>query len=163
MTETLLVPLESPRRMRLDWILPVLLRPRQTIANIAQQAGNVWAAPLLLLTLTAVLLVLAAGPIKHEAALSGQVELPPDFEYYPPETQAQFLKAMEATQSPVFIYVFPALMGVSGVWVGWLIVSGMLNLTLTLLGGRGATGSAMCSILPSKSAPWVTRPIPRKT
>jgi hypothetical protein len=143
MTDTLSLPLESPRRLRLDWIFPVLLRPRQAMAAIAGHTGSAWAAPLLLLSLTAVLVVLVAGPIKNQAALSGQVELPPEFEYYPPEMQAQFMKAMEATQSPVFIYVFPALVGVSGVWIGWLVVSGVLNLALTLLGGRGATGSAM--------------------
>jgi hypothetical protein len=104
--------------------------------------------------------VLVAGPIKREAALSGQVELPPELQYYPPAMQEQFMQAMAATQSPVFIYVFPALVSVSGVWIGWLVVSGMLNLALTMLGGRGAAGSTL-NIVAWASLPYAVRDLVR--
>lgn len=121
----------------------MFFRPRDTLREIANQPGSIWITPLLVLTLTAILLVVVAGPIKQAAAQSGQVELPPEFQYLSPEDQAKIQEAMAATQGPVFVYVFPALSAVAGVWIGWLVVGGLLHLSLTLLGGRGATGAAM--------------------
>ena len=143
MTDALPLLPEKPRRLHLNWLLPILVQPRRTFEKIAAQAQSVWLTPLLILSLTAVFQVIAAGQIKQQAALSGQVELPPGFEYYSPEDQAQFQKAMEATQSPTFIYVLPALAAISGVWAGWLLVGGLLHLSLTMLGGRGAISLAM--------------------
>jgi hypothetical protein len=142
MTEVVLPPVETTRRFRFDWVLGVLFRPRRTLAQIMTQTTGVWLLPLLILTLTALLQVAAAGPVKQAAAVSGQT-VPPMFEYYTPEQQAQMLQALEATSGPVFIYVFPALVSVSAIWIGWLAVSGLMHLILTLLGGRGDTGSAL--------------------
>jgi hypothetical protein len=144
MTETITLPVEAPRRwFNLDWVLGVLVRPRQTLAAIASHSGSLWFTPLMVLTVTTLIFVIVAGPIKKELAMSGPLDLPENFEYYSPEDQAQFLQAMEATRSNVFIYGFPALTGVASVWIGWLIVGGLVHLVLTMLGGRGATGSAM--------------------
>jgi hypothetical protein len=77
-----------------------------------------------------------------------------------PEDQAQFQQAMAATQGPVFIYVFPALLAVGGVWIGWLLVSGIIHLALTLLGGRGAPGSAM-NLVAWSSLPFAVRSLVR--
>lgn len=160
MADPLSLPIENPRHLHLDWVLPVLFRPRQAFTRIAAQQASSWLTPLLILTLTALIAVAVAGPIKQEAARSGQVELPPDFQYYPPELQAQFQQAMAATQNPVFIYVFPALLAVGGVWAGWLIVGGLIHLALTLLGGRGATGSAM-NLVAWAGLPFVIRDLVR--
>jgi hypothetical protein len=137
-----------------------LFRPRQTLQEIASQTGSVWFTPLLVLTITAILLVVVAGPIKQQVAQSGQTVLPPEFQYLSPEDQAKIQEAMAATQGPVFVYVFPALSAVAGVWVGWLVVGGLLHLSLTLLGGRGATGSAM-NLVAWSSLPFAVRDIIR--
>lgn len=160
MTETITLPVETPRRLNLDWVVGVLIRPRQTLAKISAQSGSLWFTPLLILTITAILSVIVAGPIKKEAAMNGPVDLPENFEYYSPEDQAQFMQAMEATRSNVFIYGFPALTGVAGVWVGWLIVGGLVHLVLTMLGGRGATGSAI-NLVAWSSLPFAVRNIVR--
>jgi hypothetical protein len=160
MTETITLPAESPRRLYLDWVLGVLIRPRQTLTRICAQTGSLWFTPLLILTITAILLVLVAGPIKKELAISGPVDLPENFEFLSPEDQAQFLQAMEATRGNVFIYGFPALTGIAGVWVGWLIVGGLVYLVLTVLGGRGATSSAM-NLVAWASLPFAVRDIVR--
>lgn len=160
MTETITLPVEAPRRFRLDWVIGVLIRPRQTLARIAAQSGSVWFTPLMILTITTLLAVVVAGPIKKEAAMSGPLDLPENFQYYSPEDQAQFLQAMEATRSNVFIYGFPALTGVAGVWVGWLVVGGLVHLVLTMLGGRGMTGSAM-NLVAWSSLPFAVRDIVR--
>jgi hypothetical protein len=67
--------------------------------------------------------------------------LPPDFEFYSPEQQAQIMQAWEATQKPVFIYVFPALISTGKVWVVWLLAGGILHLFLTMFGGRSSAGT----------------------
>jgi hypothetical protein len=138
MTEAAITPsIQRPRRFHFDWVLPVFFQPRSTFAAITSRNRGVWFTPLLILTLMGLLLALGAGPIKQQAALSGGLPLPPDFQYWGPDQQAQFMKAAEATQNPVFFYVFPAISAVGGVWIGWLLVSGLLHLVLTILGGTG--------------------------
>lgn len=141
-SEEVLPPLEAPSRIHFDWLPDAFFRPRQAFDRIAN-SGGVWLTPILILSLTAVIAALVAGSIRQATALSGQVNLPPDFQYYSPEQQAQFQQAMAATSSPVFLYVFPALVALSRVWIGWLLVGGLLHLVMTLLGGRGDTGVAM--------------------
>ena len=153
MTETVLAPAAPPRRFQFDWVPDVLLHPRRACANIAAQPGGVWLTPMLILSLTAVLLVLVTGWVKHSTGLTGVIDLPPDFQNYPPEMQAQYQQAMAATSGPVFLYVFPAISALLGVWVGWLLVGGLLHLVLTLLGGRSGTGSVM------NIAAWASLPL----
>lgn len=143
MTDVVLPPLETPRRFLFDWVPEVIFHPRQAFTRIAEQTGAVWLTPVLILSLTALLLVVVAGPIKIHAAQSGQAALPAEFNYYTPEQQAQFQQAQASTSGPVFVYVFPAIAALVKVWVGWLLVGGLLHLVLTLIGGRGGTLSAM--------------------
>jgi hypothetical protein len=143
MTEITASPIEPPRRFHFDWALPALFSPRRTFAKIAEQAGDVWLTPLLILVVAALLRVAVAGPLKQAAAQSGQVQYPPDFQFWPPDMQAQFNEAMSATSRAEFVYIFPAILSFLGVWVGWLVVVGLLHLVFTLLGARGTTRTAM--------------------
>ncbi len=142
MSEIELIQTETPRRFQFGWVSAVLLRPRAALNRIATQESGVWLTPMLILTLSTLIRVLASGWVKRTYGM-GEISLPPDFQYYSPEMQAQFMQAMQATQSPVFIYIFPAITGLLGVWLGWLLVGGLIHLVLTLFGGRGSTGSAM--------------------
>jgi len=147
---------ESKRRVQPEWIVDVIFKPRVAFAKISKLNRNVWFTPIMILTLTALILVLVAGPIKRNAVVSGEVTLPPDYEWWTPEQQAQFQQASQSTQGPVFIYVFPALVAVGKVWLGWLIVGGLLHLVLTLLGGRGNTGAVM-NVVAWGALPFVIR------
>jgi len=160
MTDESLEQIERPRRLHFEWVLPVLFRPRSTLVKIAMQTAGVWLAPLLILTLTTLASVAVAGSIKQAAVLSGGPTLPPDFQYMPPEMQEQYMQAMQATSSPVFLYVFPAITSLGGVWLGWLLVTGLLHLVLTLLGGRGDTGSTL-NIVAWSGLPFAVRDIVR--
>lgn len=142
MSETIPISSKKESPSRWAWIPLVLFKPNRAFAWMANAPGNQWVMPLLLLSLVVLLRVAVAGPIKQQMTINDQT-LPPDFEYYSPEAQRQFEQAAASTRSPVFIYVFPALTSIAGVWVGWLIVGGLLHLVLTLLGGRGDTGMAM--------------------
>ena len=158
-TEELLPTVEAPRRIHFDWLPDAFFHPRRAFDRIVNTSG-VWLTPILILSLTAVIGSLVAGSIRQTAALSGQVDLPPDFQYYSPEQQAQFQQAMSATSSPVFLYVFPTLVALSKVWIGWLLVGGLLHLVMTLLGGRGDTGAAM-NLVAWAGLPFAVRDVVR--
>jgi hypothetical protein len=148
------------RRLRLDLILPVLTRPRSTLREIAASASRSWLTPLLVITLTALLLVLVGGPLRRAAAEAEAMNVPPEFQYYTPEQQAQIQQARAATSSPTFIYVFPALTAVLKVWVGWLVVGATLHLFLTLLGSRG-TMASMMNLVAWAGLPFAVRDVVR--
>lgn len=138
------IPLtDTPGRFQFRWAPEILLHPRRVLARITAQNRGLWLTPLVILTLTALARVLVAGYVKQHFGVTGEIQLPPNYQYYSPEQQAQFMQAMQATQGPVFTYAFPAISALLGVWVGWLLVGGLLHLVLTLLGGRGDTMSAM--------------------
>ncbi len=141
--ELLLTRQEAERAWRFDLVLPVLFRPRATLARIVENNYPTWRAPLVLLMLAAVIASVVAGSIKAAAAAAGEVTLPPGFEFYTPEQQAQFLQAATATNNATFNYLLPALGAALGIIVGWLLVGWLLHLLLTLLGGRGSSRSAL--------------------
>ena len=159
MTDAIATPFQRPSRLQPQWLLPALFRPRVTFAAIAAEGRPVWLTPMLVLSLTALLLVAVAGPIKAAAIQSGQA-IPPDFQYFTPEQQAQYLQAQAATSGPVFVYVFPALLALLRLWFGWLVMGGLLHLVLTLFGGRGSAAAAL-NLVAWASLPFAIRDLVR--
>jgi hypothetical protein len=157
---TVALPPERSRRMNLGWAPLAIFRPRQLFTKLAAHEQGVWLAALLVLTLAALLRVAVQGGIEQAAALSGGMSLPPDFDYYSPEQQAQFMQAAQAATGPVFLYVLPAISAVLGVWLRWLVLSGLLHLLLTMLGGRGTT-ALTTSIVAWSSLPLAVRDLVR--
>lgn len=151
---------ERPRRFHFEWVLPILTSPRRTFTEIAGQARGVWQAAIVILMVTTVARVLVGGWVTQSDPMAGQINLPPGFETYPPEMQAQFMQAAQATSSPVFVYVFPAIINLAGVWAGWLIVGGLLHLLLMLQGGRGGTLSTM-NVVAWAGMPYAVRDVVR--
>lgn len=143
---------EREKGWRFDLVLPVLLRPRKTLAHIIELKRPNWRTPLLLLVVAAVIAAVVAGSIKAAAAASGEMSLPPDFEFYTPEMQAQFMQAATATNTPTFNYILPALGAALGVLVQWFLIGWALHLLLTMLGGRGTNQDAL------NIAAWSTVP-----
>lgn len=141
--ELLLTPTESNRAWRFDLVLPVLIRPRATLARIVANPHPTWRTPLLLVILGAILATVVAGSIKAAAAAAGQITLPPNFEFYTPEQQAQFQQAATATNTPTFNYLLPALGAALGVIVVWFLIGWSAHLLQTLLGGRGTSRAAL--------------------
>ncbi len=134
---------ESKKRWHFNWLPGIFFSPRRVFQKISTIHASVWVTPLLVLTFIALINVLLAGHIKSQAALSGEITYPPDFQYYTPEQQAQYMQAIQSTQGPVFMYVLPAIGSLLGVWAGWLILGGILHLVTTLFGGRGSMALAM--------------------
>jgi Yip1 domain len=134
---------DSNKRFFFNWIPAVFFLPRRIFQKISASQKAIWLTPLLIISIFAVANVLEAGRLKNQAAASGEVSYPPDFQYYTPEQQAQYMQAIQSTQGPVFVYVLPAITSLIGVWIGWLILGGILHLITTLLGGRGSTAISM--------------------
>lgn len=154
------IPIKQPNGMPFHWVIPALFKPRQTFKEIAEQNRAIWFLPMLILSLTSAAEAVASGWLKRMAALAGQMPLPPDFEYMTPEQQAQILQAIEASSGPVFMYVFPVLSVLIKIWLGWLIVGGLVHLVLTLLGGRGHTPATM-NVVAWASLPFAVRALVR--
>lgn len=131
------LPLPEERRWRFDWLLPAFFRPARTMGAAAQAEKPVWLLPLLVVSLLIVLSVLAAGPIRTQAAQTG-AELPADFQYWSAEQQNQYMAAQQNASSPLFIYVFPALGKLLGLWIGWGLTAILLHLGLTIAGSNAS-------------------------
>lgn len=150
----------SRRSTNLRWIPPLFIRPRFTLSRLLSWETPSWATPLLLISLAAVLLPIAAGPTARELAITNQPPLPPDFEYYTQEQQAAFQRAIEATSGPVYIYALPAGVALAKVWIGWLVSGFGLYLALTILGGRLSSRSLL-SLAAWAGLPYALRELVR--
>ncbi|TAK12942.1 MAG: hypothetical protein EPO32_06990 [Anaerolineae bacterium] len=152
---------ESPAtRPALRWLWSLLIHPRKTLAEIAEADKPNWLTPMLALSGTGALAVLANGIVRARLALSGEVTLPPDFQWWTAEQQAQYLQAAQSVNGPVFLYLLPLLAVLLKLWLGWLVVGGLLHLALTLMGGRGAGVQAL-NLAAWASLPFAARDVLR--
>jgi hypothetical protein len=157
------IALESPRqqkRLRRSWLLSVLLRPREAFSQITAQSESLWLLPLVVISLAALVNVYVVGHMRQTTAAVGEVQIPPELQYFTPEQQAQYVQAIQATNGPVFVYVFPALKALVQIWFGWMIVSGFIHLILTMLGGRGEIGSVV-NVVAWAGLPYALRELVR--
>jgi hypothetical protein len=143
----------SDRSWRFDLVPGLFFRPRSTLSQVAATNQPTWRAPILLLLLVAVAHALLAGSIVAAAKAGGQPALPPNFEFYTPEQQAQYMQAATATNNVTFNYILPALRAALGVVAGWLVIGWLLHLLLTLFGGRGTSQQAL------NLAAWASLPL----
>lgn len=121
--------------LHFEWILPVIFRPRKTVEKITSQEKSVWLTPLLVVSALIIIATLVAGPIKRNIIQMG-LNTPENFQYYSQEQQAQFMSAQANRTSPLFLYVFPIVTGLAGLWVTWFLLSSLMHLSLTLAGSR---------------------------
>ncbi|MBI5296775.1 MAG: YIP1 family protein [Chloroflexi bacterium] len=134
-----------PPKKRLDFskVMALFLRPRQVFESIAANGRPTWQTPLLILSVTALLVVLVGGYFNARAAQMGTSTLPADFEYWTPEMQQNYFSAQQAMSGPTFVYVIPLAGAWISLWLGWLALGGLMHLASTLLGGRGSMSSAL--------------------
>src|SRR5512144_2845745 len=138
----------------------LLLRPRQVFEQMASEARATWLTPMLVLTITATLVVIVAGSLKARAAMTGEMQLPQDWQYWSPDMQKNYMQAQQATQGPTFVYIMPLVKSLAGLWLGWLLLAALLHFGSTLLGGRGSMQGAL-NIVAWASLPFALRDILR--
>ena len=127
---------------------------------MASESRSTWLTPMLLLSVTAILVVVVAGYLRSRAAMMGEIPLPPDWQFWTPEMQNNYMQAQQATQGPVFMYVMPIIGSLTGLWVGWLLLAALLHFGSTLLGGRGSMQSAL-NVVAWASLPFAVRNVLR--
>jgi hypothetical protein len=147
---------EQNKRINFSWVPEVIFHPRRAFQRISSYTNAVWLTPLLILSFMVVIYAIVDGRLKIQATSLGEITYPPDFQYYTPEQQAQYLQAIQSTQGPVFTYVLPSIASILGVWFGWLVLGGILHLVTTLFGGRGSTAISL-NIVAWASLPLVLR------
>ncbi len=158
MTES--TPSTPIRRFDLKQAFAFLLHPRQGFERIAGLEKPSWLTPMLVLSITLLLRVIVTGILRARAAAMGEVVLPPDWQWWTPDMQKNYIQAQQATQGPAFLYVIPSITGLAGLWMGWGIISGIFHLGSTLLGGRGKMSSAL-NVFAWASLPFAVRDILR--
>lgn len=147
-------------KLNIPQILAVLLQPRRTFAEIAGETGSSWLTPMLTLSLSALLSVVVRGYLTSRAAMMGEIALPPDWQYWTPDMQNNFMQAQQSMQGPVFVYIIPLVSALVALWLGWLILSGLLHLGSTLLGGRGSMSGAL-NVVGWATLPFMARDLLR--
>lgn len=159
MTETTLGT-QSTRSFNLSRIFSTLFRPGAAFGEMTTEARGTWITPMLVLSLTTVFAVVVSGYLKTQAAMMGEVQLPPDWQYWAPEMQQNYMQAQQATQGATFMYIIPLVGALTALWLGWVLVAALLHLGSTLLGGRGSMQSAF-NIVAWGSLPFALRDILR--
>ncbi|MBI3151143.1 MAG: YIP1 family protein [Chloroflexi bacterium] len=154
MTEN--IALQPTSRFNFARIVEVLLQPQRTFSLIAGEARPSWLTPMLTLSASTVLSVIVSGYLTSRAAMMGEVQLPRDWQWWTPEMQSNYMAAQQSMQGPVFAYIIPLVSALIGLWLGWLILSGLLHLGSTLLGGRGSMQGAL-NITGWGSLPFLVR------
>lgn len=154
MTETLQAKPSS--KFQLSRILETLLKPRQAFENIATENNAGWQTPMLSLSISAFFAVMVSGYLKSRAAMMGEIPLPRDWQWWTPEMQNNYMQAQQSMQGPVFAYIIPLVGALLGLWLGWLILAGLLHLGSTLLGGRGSMQQAL-TVTAWASLPFLIR------
>lgn len=154
------IDLSTVRRSHLPHLLAVFLNPRVALAEVVSNSRATWVTPISALSITGLLAVLVAGYLKTRAAMSGEIPLPPDWEYWLPEMQNNYMQAQQATQGPVFMYIIPLVGAWTALWLGWVVFAGLLHLGSTLLGGRGSMQGAL-NLVAWGSLPFAIRDILR--
>jgi Yip1-like protein len=140
MTEVALVQTPA-KRNQLAWLRGLFFSPRSTFAGVNAAGERSWLVPMLVLSATALVYVLARGWVGAHLAAMGETPLPADWQYWTPEMQNQYMQAQQATQGPVFLYVIPGLGALTALWLLWVLVGSLLRLTLTLLGGHNSAAA----------------------
>ncbi len=156
------IPFEKQPARRFDFprLLPVFIRPRKTFTELAAEARASWLTPMLVLTFTTLIVILVAGYLKTRAAMMGEVTMPPDWQWWTPEMQNNYMQAQQATQGKTFVYIIPLVGAWTGLWLGWVLVGGLLHLGSTLLGGRGSMQGAL-NVVAWASLPFAIRDVLR--
>jgi hypothetical protein len=148
------------RRFDFARIWATLIHPRQVFDEMTSASRPVWGTPMLVLSLMASLVVIVGGYLRSRAALMGEIPLPRDWQFWTPEMQNNYMQAQQATQGPVFTYIIPLVGALTALWLGWLVLAGLLHLGSTLLGGRGSMQSAL-NVVAWASLPFALRDLLR--
>lgn len=143
MTDASLAVSPTVRQFDFKRLLGFLFQPRQVIPRLAAEEKPVWLLPMLVICVMFLVRIIVSGYFQAQAAAQGQVNLPPDWQYWTPDMQNNYMQAQQTLKGPVYVYIIPATLGLARIWLSWLIIGGLTHLASTLLGGRGKMATAL--------------------
>jgi len=131
-------PLNSERRSPVGLLGGMLVRPRRTLTYLNDHGRRSWWLPAVLAALFFVLPLAVGAPVRAEQARQAFLDSRQQIEEQVGQqmTDEQLQQTMAITASPLITLVFPALGGVVGMAIGWLVYAGGLYLAGLALGGR---------------------------
>ncbi|MGB9775996.1 MAG: YIP1 family protein [Anaerolineae bacterium] len=125
---------------RLLW--GMIARPRATFRYLNKHGRRLWWLPALLTVVMVVLPIIVAGPLQARQAREAVAEVQAQMrEMLSPEQRQQMEQAQQIAASPLIITVFPSILGVLGLAVGWLAWAGALYLVGMVAGGHASFGA----------------------
>jgi len=136
MTESVVLKNVKGSRNRWVWLYRIFIQPKRVFEKIADLDGSTWLMPMLILTAFVLLLSALGGPARQQEIQMNMGQPPEDFQYWSEEQQNQFFEGQTAMQGSLFVYVFPLLSALAGLWGGWFILSSLLLLLMTFKGSR---------------------------
>ncbi|MFX0046438.1 MAG: Yip1 family protein [Candidatus Hermodarchaeota archaeon] len=150
MSEVDATPSERRGLFRLLW--GMIVRPRSTLEYLNEHGGRTWWVPAILAVLLLLLSVVVAAPIAtrqtREAVRASQEQLRERLgTEMSAEQQEQMEQSMSVAASPLITVAFPAVTGVIGRVVGWLVWAGALYLAGMALGGRSTFGQMFRTVV----------------
>lgn len=151
---------QAVRRIDISRLPAMMLHPTDAFSPMASDRHSTWLTPMLALSISSILVVIVTGYLKTQAALKGVIEFPPDWEFWTPDMQENYLQAQQTTQGPVVNYILPVIGALFSLWLGWVIFAGIMRLVSTLLGGRGSMQSAL-NIAGWAGIPFIVRDLLR--
>ncbi len=144
---------EVPKSLNfLQLIWGMIVKPRVTLRTIGGN-GRSWIIVAVILLLLSVLPPIASGPLAaelaREAFLENQEQIEEQIRSQGGGQSAEFdaEQAASIASNPIFITVIPAVGGLLGVAIGWLLWSGAIHLLGTLTGGRNSFGQMFQAVV----------------
>lgn len=150
------IPSQNIKQYDVKRLFSFLVHPRRVFEQLSAEGRPTWFLPMLVLSLGLLLRIILTGFLRTRVAALGGVTLPTDWEWWSPDMQNNYLQGIQTTQGPAFVYIIPAFTGLVGLWLGWPILSSMLHLFSTLLGGRGSQASTL-NVVAWSSLPFAVR------
>lgn len=122
------------------WFFEIFLKPKQVFSEISKNENRAWLKPLLVLSILILILTLAGGPARLINIQMNMSQMPEDFQYWTEEQQNQYFQGQAEMQGPLFIYIFPLLISLASLWLGWFLLGNILHLMMTFKGSRQSQG-----------------------
>jgi hypothetical protein len=128
----------SQKQDSIPWkyLYQIFIKPKHTFSFITERDERAWLKPMLILSVLVILLALSGGPARRMDVLMNASQMPEGFQYWTEDQQNQFFQSQQAAQGSLFIYVFPLVSALAGLWLGWFILGNILHLIMTFQGSH---------------------------
>lgn len=138
----------QPRQNIFALFWGMIRRPRWTYENTTIRVNRSWILMAILTMVALVLPIIAAAPITsqqaREAVQAGLESQGESGSNITPEMEGQI---SQFATNPLFTVVFPSVLRMVALWIGWLVWAGGLHLISTMAGGNSQFGQMWRTVI----------------